>query len=67
MIEIVFVACLIGAPDQCSERHMPPFIDISVMQCVMGAQTHLAQWAERNPEYRIVRWQCGKVLHSQAL
>jgi hypothetical protein len=58
MIELIFIACLSTAPQQCEERTLT-FADVSPMACAMGAQGVLAQWVARRPGWRIARWTCG--------
>ena len=60
MIELLFIACIAGAPDQCRE-HSLLFTDISPMQCLMGAQPELAKWANTHPDARIQSWRCRTV------
>lgn len=58
MIELVFTACLLAAPDRCEERALQ-YVDIrSPMACVMGAQPELAKWVEAHPKWRVARWAC---------
>ncbi|MBK0399874.1 hypothetical protein H0I76_11790 [Limibaculum sp. M0105] len=57
MIELVFVACLLSAPDRCEEKALQ-FVDVSHMACLMGAQPQLAEWTESHPKWRIARWSC---------
>jgi hypothetical protein len=61
MIELVFVVCLITAPGHCEDHRdvLPP--DVGLMQCMIGAQPHLAGWAAQHPDYKIVRWSCGAI------
>lgn len=60
MIELLFVACLADAPDQCRERSLV-FVDVTPMQCVVGAQPELARWVETHPNLRIRSWRCQYV------
>jgi hypothetical protein len=57
MIELVFVACLSAAPAQCQERHLS-YSDVSLMGCMMGAQSALAEWKASQPDWRIAKWSC---------
>ncbi len=57
MIELVFVACLAATPTTCEERRMQ-YVNVSLMECMMGAQPQLAQWSETHPGWRVGRWQC---------
>lgn len=60
MIELLFIACLSTAPDQCRERSLV-FTDISPMQCLMGAQPELAKWTAGHPNQEIKSWRCKTV------
>ena len=60
MIELVFVACLLSAPERCEEKALL-FADVTPMACMMGAQPQLAQWAETHPKWSIARWSCRLV------
>lgn len=60
MIELVFVACLVSAPEDCQERGLL-FTDVSPMQCLMGAQPELAKWVESHPNQQIKSWRCRTV------
>lgn len=60
MIELLFVACLAGAPDDCRERSLV-FSNISPMQCLMGAQPELAKWSVAHPNMEIRSWRCQAV------
>ncbi len=61
MIEIVFVACLLTAPEQCEERVLPAFVDVTELQCMMGAPMALAAWGQTYPHMRVAQWQCRPV------
>ncbi len=60
MIELLFVACLSTAPDQCQERSLV-FTGITPVQCLMGAQPELAKWATSHPNQDIKSWRCRTV------
>lgn len=60
MIELLFVTCLATAPDQCQERSLI-FSDISLAQCLMGAQPELAKWVSAHPKDQIKSWRCQSV------
>lgn len=62
MIEIVFTACLLADPALCQERTLPPFINVTTMECVLGAQAVLAHWSGQNPGYQITFWTCRQPL-----
>lgn len=60
MIELIFVACLASAPDECNEQRLL-FTDVSPMACMMGAQPQLAKWTQDWPGYEIQSWKCKMV------
>jgi hypothetical protein len=60
MIELLFVACLASAPEDCRERSLV-FSDITPMQCLMGAQPELAKWTASHPQMEIRSWRCRTV------
>lgn len=61
MIELIFIACLVSAPDRCEEKGLQ-FVDLpSPMACMMLAQPQLAQWAESHPRWRVAKWRCRYV------
>ena len=57
MIELVFIACMLADPEACRERTLQ-FVDVTQMQCAMGAQPMLAQWTYENPKWKVIRWSC---------
>jgi hypothetical protein len=60
MVELLFVACLATAPEECRERSLL-FSDITPMVCMMGAQPELAKWASTHPKFDIKSWKCRSV------
>ena len=58
-IKLVISACLLTS-DECRD-HVILFDprDVTVMACMMSAQPIIAQWQDRNPHWRVVRWTCG--------
>lgn len=60
MIELLFVACMATAPDNCAERSLV-FTDVSPMQCMMGAQPELAKWVNAHPNFEIKSFKCRMV------
>ncbi|MFK7751786.1 MAG: hypothetical protein AB8B51_04485 [Sedimentitalea sp.] len=60
MIELIFVACLSGAPQECKERSLL-FRDVTASQCMMGAQPELAKWIASHPNQQIKSWMCRTV------
>lgn len=60
MIELLFVACLAGAEPECRERSLV-FTNVTLNQCLMGAQPELAKWANAHPGHMIESWRCRSV------
>lgn len=60
MIELLFVVCALGQPDDCRERSLI-FTDVTPMQCLMGAQPELAKWSNAHPNDVITSWRCQMV------
>ncbi len=60
MIELIFMACAVGQPNDCSE-HAFQYVDISTQTCVAGAQPQLAQWVSTHPNWTIKTWKCQHV------
>lgn len=63
MIELVFTACLAAAASgetptpPCRERSLL-YTDVSLMQCLSGAQVALAEWAGTHPGWQVERHAC---------
>lgn len=64
MIELVFIACLIGRPDVCEEKTLS-FLATSggTMACLREAPPTLASWSVAHPGYRIGAWRCQEAAH----
>ena len=60
MIELLFVACMATAPEECRERSLV-FSNVTPMQCLMGAQPELAKWSASHPNLEIRSWRCQAV------
>ncbi|MEY8828458.1 hypothetical protein AB9K34_08565 [Sedimentitalea sp. XS_ASV28] len=60
MIELVFIVCLAGAPEDCERRSLL-YTDISQKVCVRRALPELANWIISHPQWKIARWTCEVV------
>jgi hypothetical protein len=58
MLRLVFMVCLIDAPEICEQREMLVHEEMPVIACVMGAMPELATWRQTHPNWRIARWRC---------
>jgi hypothetical protein len=58
MIELVFTACLIAAPEACEERTLSFVAEPSPVTCLIQAPPTLAEWVHEHPAYTIAAWRC---------
>ncbi|MEG4641902.1 hypothetical protein BDE18_3055 [Paracoccus pantotrophus] len=66
MIELVFIACMGGAPADCRE-HSLIYTEVTPLVCMRGAQPALAQWVETHPDWRIARWSCQTLRRERSI
>ena len=64
MIELVFTACLIAAPEDCRERSLVFAANVTPMMCLTNAQVELARWNVEHPKWQVARWKCRHVAHA---
>lgn len=60
MVELLFLACLASSPTQCEQKSMV-FLDVTPMQCIMGAEAELAKWVEQHPKYVVKYFACKAI------
>ncbi len=58
MITIVISACLVADMKVCENHNIPLESNWDTRRCAMYAPPHFAQWEERNPKWRVVKWRC---------
>lgn len=58
MIELVFIACLVAAPDVCEERSLSYLAQPSPVYCMIKALPSLAEWTREHPNYVVQHWKC---------
>ena len=58
MFELVFVACMVGAPGACEERSLVYVGRPNPFACMVVAPQYLAVWIDEHPAYRIASWRC---------
>ena len=58
MFELVFVACVIAAPETCEERSLAYVGRTDSFRCMVTAPQYLAGWVEEHPDWRIASWRC---------
>jgi len=57
--QFMFVACVTVAPSECREVAGPVFAaSVSKAECLIEAPKIIEAWSIRNPERRVLRWQC---------
>lgn len=59
MLELVVSVCLLDDPARCKDVSLA-YADetLTPMQCMMGAQSEIAKWAEGHPKWVAKRWSC---------
>ncbi|AUH35172.1 hypothetical protein [Paracoccus tegillarcae] len=58
MIELFFVACLIRAPDQCTDHSLLFQEQNGLFTCMLQGQFELARWLEAHPKDQVREWKC---------
>jgi hypothetical protein len=56
MIEILVSVCLLADADRCRDVRL----NVAAQQCIKVAQFEIGKWAERNPNWSVKRWSCGR-------
>ncbi|MEM7222800.1 MAG: hypothetical protein AAF495_07475 [Pseudomonadota bacterium] len=59
MYELIFIVCLITAPDVCETRHLAFERSSSAAGCLWQGQIRMAKWLEEHPRYQLKSWRCG--------
>lgn len=60
-IELAFVVCFASDLGACREERHLLAEPGSVMGCLVGAQTFMADWAERHPGWAVSSWRCQAI------
>jgi hypothetical protein len=61
VVAILLTVCLIGDPSQCRDHRIALTPGTTLVQCLMAAPPHIAQWSEDHPGWHVERWQCSDV------
>jgi hypothetical protein len=64
MIELVVLACLASAPDQCRNERIGIAEDTSTKACEAASIMEAAKWAGEHPKYVIRGITCRRALES---
>ena len=60
MIELTMLVCSLVQGGICKDVSLTfTTEDVSLMQCIIGAQPIIAQWSEQHPNWTVSKWQCG--------
>ena len=56
---ILMSICLVVQPADCREERLNfSFEEANAITCMVRSQEKIAEWQERHPNYRVVRWKC---------
>jgi hypothetical protein len=66
MLAIVVSACLISDPSVCKTDTIPMLVQVSQVQCTIGAAPFVARWGDEHPGWRVVRWRCRTATEKEA-
>ena len=59
MLELLVSICLASEPSQCKEVSLVYAADSATpFQCMMGAPSEIAKWADEHPKWLVKRWTC---------
>jgi len=63
VLEILMTVCALANSSVCEDRRIVLDSSMSAAQCVMAAPPVMAQWANENPTWTIMRWSCDYADH----
>ena len=59
MLELLVSTCLISEPTSCKDVSLVYSAESATpFQCMMGAQSEIAKWADEHPKWVVKRWTC---------
>ncbi|MEJ1160830.1 hypothetical protein [Prosthecomicrobium sp. N25] len=59
-MELILAVCLLTSPENCREERLTISMEETApMQCMIGAQTIIAEWSQTHPKWKVARWRCG--------
>lgn len=59
-MELVLAICMLASPGECREERLSISMEETApMQCMIGAQPVIAEWAQTHPKWKVERWRCG--------
>ncbi len=61
-MELILVACLLAAPDQCREHHVRLTIQGGDPgQCMYASPPQIAHWQQLHVKWKVRSWRCAMV------
>jgi hypothetical protein len=67
-IEIVIVACLAAAPEECREHRLRLTISGGdAAQCLYSSPPRIARWQIMHPAWKLKSWRCAVVSEDEAV
>jgi hypothetical protein len=59
-MELILAVCMLSSPADCREERVSISMEPTApMQCMIGAQPVIAEWAQTHPKWKVERWRCG--------
>jgi len=63
MVELIVVACMLGAPNDCAEHRLRLTVGgMDPGQCMYKSVTRVAQWQLLHPKLKVKSWKCALIL-----
>lgn len=60
-MELIVVACLVGAPATCAEHRLRlDVIGLDAAQCVYSSPPRIARWQIEHPKWKVTGWRCSR-------
>ncbi|MEM6974416.1 MAG: hypothetical protein AAF577_16625 [Pseudomonadota bacterium] len=61
-MELIIVACLLGAPQDCREHRLRLTIEGGdAAQCIYSSPPRVARWQVMNRKWKVDRWYCALI------
>lgn len=62
MMELIVVACLVGAPDDCTEHRLRLTLNgMDAGQCMYSSVPRIARWQVMHRKWKVKSWHCALV------
>lgn len=60
MLQMILVACQLANPSACKETTLSGPEGVTTFQCMVGAQSEIAKWANEHPGWKVTGWKCTR-------